>query len=327
MVVASLLSVAIAGADDYKNTFYVNKERLGATSFGPYEFGNNKTIAVDGMEWEIQQQNADTFAIKTFVRGVKRTAGPFKFKNKEILKIGEVEYSLILGESEIRALMKAHEKKAEIEREKMQDKRLKIIVRELEKRELRRQTEALATAIEAARKTSNYDAALETLNEAININSQAANRNKARAFATELEQNKKDAEIAKKRQQERERAAEVSRQERERSAEAGRQESAELVARFRKDAEQGDAQAQFSLGVCYDDGINVRKDSAEAVKWYRKAAEQGHVDAQFFLGSCYFIGNGVRMDYAEAVKWFRKAADQGSADARNALRRLDKFTN
>ena len=51
-------------------------------------------------------------------------------------------------------------------------------------------------------------------------------------------------------------------------------------------AEQGHANAQFDLGVIYDNGDGVPQDYAEAVKWYRMAAEQGYATAQFNLGSC-----------------------------------------
>ena len=33
-------------------------------------------------------------------------------------------------------------------------------------------------------------------------------------------------------------------------------------------AEQGDAEAQYNLGVMYDDGTGVLQDYKEAVKWY-----------------------------------------------------------
>jgi TPR repeat protein len=49
-------------------------------------------------------------------------------------------------------------------------------------------------------------------------------------------------------------------------------------------AEQGDAEAQFNLGVMYANGEGVPKDDVEAVKWYRKSAEQGYALAQFNLG-------------------------------------------
>ena len=78
-------------------------------------------------------------------------------------------------------------------------------------------------------------------------------------------------------------------------------------------AEQGDASAQFNLGVMYHNGLGVKQDDVEAVKWYRKAAEQGYADAQANLGSSYSAGRGVRQDYTKAVKWFKKAAENGSA--------------
>jgi uncharacterized protein len=55
------------------------------------------------------------------------------------------------------------------------------------------------------------------------------------------------------------------------------------------------------------------QDYAEAVKWYRLAAEQGNANAQYNLGVMYDNGDGVVQDYAEAVKWYRLAAEQGNA--------------
>lgn len=42
-----------------------------------------------------------------------------------------------------------------------------------------------------------------------------------------------------------------------------------------KAAAQGDAEAEFSLGVLYATGRGVARDDAQAVNWYRKAAEHG----------------------------------------------------
>ena len=83
----------------------------------------------------------------------------------------------------------------------------------------------------------------------------------------------------------------------------------------RQAAEQGDATAQFNLGIMYANGRGVLKDDAEAVRWYRLAAEQGYADAQFNLGVKYDFGEGVPKDGAEAVEWYRLAAEQGYADA------------
>lgn len=84
-------------------------------------------------------------------------------------------------------------------------------------------------------------------------------------------------------------------------------------------ADQGDAKAQFSLGIMYANGFGVRQDFAAAMTWYRKAADQGDATAQYNLGRMYFDGRGVPKDYATALGWFRKAAGQGDADAQSVL--------
>ena len=47
---------------------------------------------------------------------------------------------------------------------------------------------------------------------------------------------------------------------------------------------QGDADAQFSLGVCYHEGKGVGKDDALAIELWTKAAKQDNQDARFVLG-------------------------------------------
>lgn len=37
-------------------------------------------------------------------------------------------------------------------------------------------------------------------------------------------------------------------------------------------------------------------------------AEQGDAEAQFNLGLCYYNGTGIEQDYKKTVKWFLKAA-------------------
>ncbi len=84
-------------------------------------------------------------------------------------------------------------------------------------------------------------------------------------------------------------------------------------------AEQGDAQAQYNLGVLYDNGQGVPQNSTEAVKWYSKAADQGDSRGENNLANMYLSGQGVPQNYTEAMKWFRKAADQGNARAQRNL--------
>ena len=91
---------------------------------------------------------------------------------------------------------------------------------------------------------------------------------------------------------------------------------------LRKAAEQGDAEAQYLLGLAYWSGDGVDKDEREGVRWFHKAADQGYVRAQFKLGATYWAGDGVDKDERAAVRWWRKAAEQGSQDAQKMLRML-----
>ena len=80
-------------------------------------------------------------------------------------------------------------------------------------------------------------------------------------------------------------------------------------------AEQGDAEAQATLGAMYYIGIGVRRDNDKALRWYREATDQGYAEAQAALGTMYHQGHGVPKDSAAAAGWYRKAAEQGVAEA------------
>jgi len=70
-------------------------------------------------------------------------------------------------------------------------------------------------------------------------------------------------------------------------------------------AELGDAEAQFNLGVLYDEGAGVDRDLATAADWYRKAAEQGAYNRYYNLGFLYENGGfGLSKDYIQAYKWY-----------------------
>jgi len=89
-------------------------------------------------------------------------------------------------------------------------------------------------------------------------------------------------------------------------------------------AEQGQAEAQYNLGMIYRTGSHgVAKNVPVSVTWLTKSAEQGHSRAQYYLGRTYFDfdGNtsGVAKDTRNAVSWWGKAAAQGDADAQEAF--------
>jgi formylglycine-generating enzyme required for sulfatase activity len=119
------------------------------------------------------------------------------------------------------------------------------------------------------------------------------------------------------------------------------------LARWRRAASNGVAEAQFLWGECSEHGIggpvdltaamrayqhsgegglawgdaalgqHLRRGSGgrtnltEAVRRFEKAAQTGLPFAQAELGSCYLDGLGVERDEARGFGWIQKAADQG----------------
>ena len=61
--------------------------------------------------------------------------------------------------------------------------------------------------------------------------------------------------------------------------------------------------------------IKVDQDFAEAAKWSRLAAEQGDASAQFNLGLMYQYGRGVLQDNQTSHMWYNLASANGYEDS------------
>jgi TPR repeat protein len=95
------------------------------------------------------------------------------------------------------------------------------------------------------------------------------------------------------------------------------QDKAAALPWMRRAAEQGQANAQTSMGDFYSRGELVDKDLYQALSWYRKSALQMDVVGQRSLGLAYAQGNGVARDDFEALKWLLSAAYFRDANAQN----------
>lgn len=89
-------------------------------------------------------------------------------------------------------------------------------------------------------------------------------------------------------------------------------------------ADQGNAEAQYQVGVMYDHGQSVKRSYRTAAQWYERAAEQGHSGAQFNLGFMYYNGSGeeddpVAQDFGAAEGWLTRAAASGIGEAQYLL--------
>jgi TPR repeat protein len=88
---------------------------------------------------------------------------------------------------------------------------------------------------------------------------------------------------------------------------------AKSIASLKLKAEEGDAKAQYQLGVAYAKGGKaVKRDNRAAIAWLEKSALQNHIDAQLELGGLYsHMGIALR-DYEKSYQWTEQAASTGN---------------
>lgn len=147
----------------------------------------------------------------------------------------------------------------------------------------------------------------------------------------------------------------------EKASKAGFHKAAERAAtidkigKFWNLAHKGDADAQYQLGICYRDGIQIASDALKAKQWFEKAVAQGehnaeyalaeikaseddneaknkevvallekavaggNVKAKVMLGKFLYTGKGVDEDYDRSVKLWEAAMSAGNLDAKYCL--------
>jgi TPR repeat protein len=88
---------------------------------------------------------------------------------------------------------------------------------------------------------------------------------------------------------------------------------------FLKSAKQGASNSQGFLGILYEQGLGVSRDLEESLRWYTLAVRQGNLEAQYNLGRMYYNGIGVEKNFKEAFIWYRKVAECNHAAALNQL--------
>lgn len=102
------------------------------------------------------------------------------------------------------------------------------------------------------------------------------------------------------------------------------------IRRLQRDAELGDAVAQFNLGIVYgnrdgEPGYTFENRRIDAIRWLLRAANQGLPRAQSRLAEIYVEGPGASKDAVKACAWFLLAAEgQPGArgqDARSGYKR------
>jgi uncharacterized protein len=87
------------------------------------------------------------------------------------------------------------------------------------------------------------------------------------------------------------------------------------------EAKNGNATAQYILGLKLLQGDGIAPNSVQAVTWFRQAADARNANAQFQLGVAYMRGQGIAQDYVQAYTWLTLVA-KSDTRAQAYLRQL-----
>ena len=95
---------------------------------------------------------------------------------------------------------------------------------------------------------------------------------------------------------------------------------------FTEAANAGYDKAQVTLGDAYAwKRLGIKKKNYdEAVRWYALAGQQGNADALYQLGRCYEAGRGVKKDKKMAAAYYLKAQEAGNTLATPYLQKILK---
>jgi TPR repeat protein len=86
---------------------------------------------------------------------------------------------------------------------------------------------------------------------------------------------------------------------------------AEALALYRQSAQQGCAEAQFTLGIKYYEGASVHRDYLESIAWFHLCAESALPAAYYYVGLSFLEGHGVPKDLNNSLKYLQLAASTG----------------
>jgi uncharacterized protein len=101
---------------------------------------------------------------------------------------------------------------------------------------------------------------------------------------------------------------------------------AKYIALIRKAAYKGNPDAQYELGLNYEDQNyfipNPMYNLKKRFYWYSKAAEMNHPEACNNLASLYEKGEGVKKNMKKALFFYKKAYQLGCSYAKNNYKLL-----
>lgn len=91
---------------------------------------------------------------------------------------------------------------------------------------------------------------------------------------------------------------------------------------FQKAANQSYADAQYQLGLMYNQGVGVEKNVNQAKSFFELATKQNHAESAYQLGLLYENSQDETPNYEEARHWYEKAANNDHLEAQYKLATL-----
>ena len=86
-----------------------------------------------------------------------------------------------------------------------------------------------------------------------------------------------------------------------------------------------DAELQYFMGLFHEIKLRTVEDGEAMLKWFRRSAESGFAEAQYSLGFYLDSPKAIIRHFAnkaEGRKWLEKAAAQGNEDAKKRLQAI-----
>ena len=83
-------------------------------------------------------------------------------------------------------------------------------------------------------------------------------------------------------------------------------------ATFKRAAANGNTEAMYYVGLCWENGFGTQQDIYEAMDWYLKAADKGNGEACFRVSWAYQDGCVAQINPVKAAECAKKAANAGN---------------
>jgi TPR repeat protein len=71
-------------------------------------------------------------------------------------------------------------------------------------------------------------------------------------------------------------------------------------------AEEGDAEGQYHVAFCFENGYGVDQNQTKAYEWFLKSSNQGYPLSQYRLANYFHYCIEVPKDYEKSLYWYRK---------------------